>query len=130
MGFELPPLPYDYSWTSSHFVVLTLVLSLIVLGGVSLGFHFSGQGKRSRASNCGGAVSDSRAYEAAVTRDLRSRVLLLADTQDFARHLRAHRDSTCAPARRTIVTAESNLSTICPACTGTLRRTFDAVAAA
>ena len=116
-------------WTSSHLIALALVLSLIVLGGVGLAFRFDG-GSKNTVLNCGSAVSDSRGYEAVVTRDLRSRPLLFADTEAFARQLLTQGESDCAPARRTIISAESSLSTICPACTGMLRQALGAAAAA
>ena len=103
-------------WTSTHFLVLGLVVTLVGLSGAGIALRANGHG-RTAAPRCSTAVADATAYQAVMTRDIRAGTTpLLADTDVFVRRVRAGAESDCAEVRRFVKGTNALLKIVCRPC--------------
>src|SRR5947209_4283767 len=98
-------------WTSTHYLVLGLMVALFGLSAVGVVFRLQGQGGAAHRK-CAVTAADATAYQAAVTRDIRAdTAVLVADTNAFAARVRAGAESGCPELRRFVNGTRAVLAT-------------------
>lgn len=110
-------------WTTGHIVVLVLVGTLVVLSGARILLGPTGGNDTTRG--CAHVTADETAYQAEISRDLRSGTpTLVRDTNSFIGRVYREGAGACDGVRSFVTGSQTTLAAACAPCAERLRRSL------